>query len=112
MKAPLLQLLPLSREGLFWFAISFAMLITGLFKGINLITLLASWMVTLVLLNYCWAYPQLRSAEAKRFFPEAAFASTPLTVLLQITNAGKKAVHGITVHDAGPDHGGARFIPS
>lgn len=112
MKAILFHLLPLSREGLLWFAISFAMLITGLFKSINLITLLASWMVTLVLLNYCWAYPQLRSLTAMRQFPEAAFAGTPFTVWLQIHNTGSRVAYGITMRDVGPDHHLTRFIPS
>ena len=67
MKFSLFRSLPLSREGLLWFIISSAMLVTGLLKGINLITLLACWMTILVLLNYCWAYPQLRHLLAILF---------------------------------------------
>ena len=81
---------PLSREGILWFIVSFAMLVTGLLKGINLITLLACWMVTVVLFNYWWAQPQLRSLVARRLFPDAAFAGSPCFVLLHVHNAGKK----------------------
>ncbi len=112
MKALLVHLLPLSREGLLWFLLSFAMLVTGLLKGINLITLLACWMVTLVLLNYCWAYPQLRFLKAKRLFPDAAFAGSPFSLLIQVDNPASRIAYGITVRDAGPDHRAIRFLPS
>src|SRR5438132_11577312 len=112
MKLARAHLLPLSREGLFWFIISFAMLVTGLLKGINLITLLACWMVTLVLLNFYWAYPQLRFLTARRFFSEFAFAGTPFSFLVHIENTGKKPSLGISVHDAGSDHQAARFLAS
>jgi uncharacterized protein (DUF58 family) len=105
------RLLPLSREGLLWFVISFAMLVTGLLKGINLITLLACWMVSLVLLNYWWASPQLRALEAQRLFPEPAFALTPFSLLAEVHNAGGKTAFGIGLRDAGPDHQAARFLP-
>src|ERR1700730_9952051 len=87
----------LSREGVLWFIISFAMLVTGLLKGINLITLLACWMVTVVFLNYWWARPQLRCLVARRLFPEAAFAGTSCCLLLHVHNPGKKTAFGITV---------------
>src|SRR5438132_8103214 len=112
MKLARAHLLPLSREGLFWFIISFAMLVTGLLKGINLITLLACWMVTLVLLNFCWAYPQLRSLEARRLFSESAFAETPFSLLLQVRNAGRRTAFGITLHDHGLAHHVTRFLSS
>jgi uncharacterized protein (DUF58 family) len=102
--------LPLSREGLLWFIVSFAMLVTGLFKGINLITLLACWMVTLVFVNYLLAFPQLRRVTAQRFFPESAFADTPFSFLLQVDNSATKPATGISIHDSGPDHRTARFI--
>src|ERR1700680_2846269 len=111
MKATFSQLVPVSREGLLWFVISFAMLVTGLFKGINLITLLACWMVTLVFINYLLAYPQLRFISVRRLFPESAFAATPFTFLLQVDNTGKKTAFGIAIHEGGPAHKTARFLP-
>ncbi len=111
MKWPRREALPLSREGVVWFIISFAMFVTGLLKGINLITLLACWMVILVFVNFRWAYPQLRAVTAERFFPEAAFAGTPFPYVLQVENKGRQASLGISVHDAGPEHQLSRFLP-
>src|SRR5438105_4446578 len=102
---------PLSREGMMWFIVSFAMLVTGLLKGINLITLLACWMVTVVLLNYWWARPQLRFLVARRLFPEAAFAGTPGSLLLHVHNLGSRAAFGVTIDDTGPGHQARRFLP-
>jgi uncharacterized protein (DUF58 family) len=100
---------PLSREGTLWFVMACAMLVTGLFKGINLITLLACWMVTVVFLNYWWARPQLRPIVARRLFPEPAFAGTPFCHLLHIQNNSGRTVMGIAVHDA--SEGGAGAAP-
>jgi uncharacterized protein (DUF58 family) len=102
--------LPLSREGMFWFFISLAMLLTGLLKGINLITLLSCWLVLLVLVNYAWACGQIRFIEAKRLFLEPAFAQTPFALHLQIVNSGKKNACGVTVRDGGPAHQVSRFL--
>jgi uncharacterized protein (DUF58 family) len=104
------NLFPLSREGILWFVASLAMLVTGLFKGINLITLLACWMVAVVFLNYWWARLQLRCLAARRLFPEAVFAGTPCSLLLQAQNTGSKSAFGIMVHDAGPAHQATRFL--
>ena len=105
----ILAKVPLTREGLLWFLISGAMLVTGLLKGINLINLLACWMVILVFLNYRWAKPQLRRITGRRHFPEPAFAGTPFGLLLQVENPGPKPVFGVTVLDQGPRHRAARF---
>jgi uncharacterized protein (DUF58 family) len=111
MKIPNGWTIPLSREGFLWFILSFAMLVTGLLKGINLITLLACWMVTLVLLNYCWARPQLRKIKARRFFSEFPFAETPYSFLLEIENLGRKPAFGVAVHDPGIEFPVTRFLP-
>jgi uncharacterized protein (DUF58 family) len=112
MKATFSHLLPLSREGVIWFLISFAMVVTGLLKGINLITLLGCWMVTLVVLNYWWARPQLRFLAARRIFPESAFAGTRFSLLLQVENTGRKTAFAISIRESGPNHHVPRFLPS
>jgi uncharacterized protein (DUF58 family) len=108
---------PLSREGTLWFIMACAMLVTGLFKGINLITLLACWMVTVVFLNYWWARPQLRLIAARRLFLEPAFAGAPFCHLLHIQNTGGRTAFGIAVHDAMEGAAGfamhaRRFLPT
>src|SRR5438552_1341749 len=95
------RLVPLSREGLLWFLAACAVLVTGLVKGINLITLLGCWMVVLVPLNHWWARPQLRHVSARRLFPEPLFAETPGSVQIQLENAGLGTAFGIAVADSG-----------
>jgi uncharacterized protein (DUF58 family) len=109
-KLPYKQLVPLSREGLLWFVISLAMLVTGLYKGINLIVLLACWMVCLVGLNCWWARRQLRFVTAGRLIPDFVFGATPFALLIQVNNKGRGTSFGISVHDAGADHQATRFI--
>jgi uncharacterized protein (DUF58 family) len=110
-RARLLKRFPLSREGMLWFVLSAGMLVTGLFKGINLITLLACWMVTIVFLNYWWARSQLRFLTARRVFPEAPFAGAPFAILVQVHNSGRRAALGVKVQDAGQELGAPRFLP-
>jgi uncharacterized protein (DUF58 family) len=98
-----LRRLPLTREGLFWFLIASAMLVTGLIKNINLITLLACFLVTLVALNYYLARRQLRSLSARRLLHEPIFALTPYQWIVEVRDGGKKPVSEIRIEDgAGP----------
>ena len=111
MKAAFFRHVPLSLEGVCWLLISSAMVVTGLLKGINLITLLGCWLVSLVALNYLWARPQLRFLTARRLFPEFAFAATPFAILLQIANSGRRPAFGIVVRAGGGAHEASRFLP-
>ena len=92
-----LRRLPFTREGLFWLLISLAMLVTGLLKGINLISLLACWLITLILWNYWLARRQLRRLDARRTVPSYALAQTPFHWFVDLANAGPKPAHSVTV---------------
>jgi uncharacterized protein (DUF58 family) len=96
-----LERLPLSREGLFWLLIAAAMLVTGLFKGINLITLLACWIIVLTALNGWLARRQLLHLHAERRVPDLIFAEMPFRWSLQLANRGRRIAHSITVRDDG-----------
>jgi uncharacterized protein (DUF58 family) len=94
-----LACVPLTREGLLWFIIASSLLVIGLVKGINLITLLASLLVVLVLWNGWVARRQLWPVRVERLEEEPAFAQTPFRWAVQLHNGGRRAVSGIDVRD-------------
>lgn len=108
---PRKQKIPLTREGRLWALISLAMLVTALLKGINLVTLLACWMLVLVALNYWWASRQLRRARAVRVLADSAFARTPCLVQLRVRNLSDKPVFGLGALDPLAENSRAGFIP-
>lgn len=91
--------LPLTREGLFWLLISLAMLVTGLLRGINLINLLACWIVTLVLWNWWMARRQPRRVKVRRILPDHVFAQTPFRWAVEATNLQPKPAQSLTLTD-------------
>lgn len=93
------QRLPFTREGLFWLLIALAMLITGLLKGINLIILLACWVVVLIPWNWWVARRQLRDLTAAGDIPDFVFAQTPFRWTVRVMNAGRRPAYGITVRE-------------
>jgi uncharacterized protein (DUF58 family) len=101
---------PLTREGLLWFVVAFGLLLMGLAKGINLITLLASLLVVLVLWNWWEARRQLRPIRAARLEDEPAFAQTPFPWAIRIHNTCRRAVGGISVHDGDGQHRQSWFV--
>ena len=91
--------LPLTREGLFWFVIAFGLLLIGLLKAINLVTLLASFLVVLVGWNWWVARRQLVPVRAQRCEDEPAFAQTPFQATVRLHNAARRPVGGLEVCD-------------
>ena len=90
--------IPLTREGLLWFIMAWALLLVGLFKGINLITLLASWLVVMVIWNWWEARRQLHRLRAERL-DRPAFARTPHRSAVLLRNIGRRRAHSIRVRD-------------
>src|SRR5688500_7105737 len=85
-----LRRIPLSREGLFWFLIALAMLVTGLVKSIHLITLLAWLLIVLVLWNFWVARRQLLHVRVRRLRSEPIFALSPHRWAVQLRNPGRR----------------------
>jgi uncharacterized protein (DUF58 family) len=98
------RLIPLTSEGLIWLVAVAALLVTGLLKGINLITLLSCLMLAFIGLNFWLAGRQLRGLRAKRLMVEPIFAGTPFLMVLRVshTHAGRKS--GLALLDEGPQH--------
>jgi uncharacterized protein (DUF58 family) len=99
-----LERLPFTREGLFWLLIALAILITGLLKGINLIILLACWVVVLIPWNWWVARKQLRHLDAARDVPDFVFAQTPFRWTVQLVNSGRRPAQGVTVREQAAGH--------
>jgi uncharacterized protein (DUF58 family) len=93
--------LPLSREGKFWLLFSLGLLATGLFRSINLINLLACFMLAALLHNLWSARRQLRSLRGQRFVEQALFAQTTSPVTLEISNGRARAAHGLALIQQG-----------
>jgi uncharacterized protein (DUF58 family) len=94
-----LKRVPLSREGLLWLLVAVAVMVTGLFKGINLITLLACWIIVLTGLNWWLARRQLAGLDAQRQLPDLIFAETPFRWSVTLHNGGRKPIHSFTVRE-------------
>src|SRR5581483_9487580 len=97
-----LAAVPLTREGMFWGAIATGMLVTGLAKGINLITLLACLLLVMVLWNYLLAKRQFAGMRARRLDADPPFAGAPWRWRVHLTNLGRRPVHALRVQ-AGDD---------
>jgi uncharacterized protein (DUF58 family) len=102
------QQLPLTREGVFWGSIALGILITGLIKGINLITLLACLLLVMLLLNYLLARRQFAGVEVHRLDGEPPFAGEPWRWRVHVLNRGRRVIRGIRVQ-AGDDTRLSRF---
>jgi uncharacterized protein (DUF58 family) len=100
--------LPLTREGLFWGAVAIGILITGLAKGINLITLLACLLLVMLLYNFLLARRQLAGVRARRVDAAPPFAGTPWPWRVQLSNRSRRVAHGLVVQ-AGADQRLRRF---
>jgi uncharacterized protein (DUF58 family) len=76
---------------------------TGLLKGINLITLLACFLVVLVGWNYVVARRQLRGVRARRTRTEPIFARAEHHWTVRLENLGRRPVSAIRVRDGAGD---------
>jgi uncharacterized protein (DUF58 family) len=89
--------LPLTREGLLWLIIAVTLLLVGLLKAINLITLLACLLIVLVLWNWWTARRQVRPVLAEPWEDLPPFAQTPFQVAVRLHNRARRPVSGIDV---------------
>ncbi len=95
--APCLAQLPLTREGLFWLVIAVALLVVGLVKTINLITLFASLLIVLVVWNWWTARRQVHAVDAVPYDDGLPFAATPFRASVRLHNRGRRSVSGLEV---------------
>lgn len=90
--------------GAAWLAATGVMWAVGLYKGINLLTLLAYWMLLLWILNLAAAGRQLRQLRIRRWIDDAIFANSPFTVHIEVDNPDTRFHLGLRVEDHGAQH--------
>ena len=100
-----------SREGWLWLAASVLLLGIGLYKGINLLCLLASAMLGVLALNLFLAGRGLGRLRGQRRISGPVFAGTPFRVELQATNPRRAALIGFSLEDVAPGQLFAGFVP-
>src|SRR5262245_40409930 len=87
------------------------MLLTGLYKGINLVNLLSCLLLAVWVLNVVVARRQVRRLRGRRFLEEPVFAQTPYRVEVELVNPGRRPRAGLRLEDGGPAHRSAWFVP-
>src|SRR2546426_8914985 len=103
---------PLTKEGTFALLLILGLLTIGLIKNINLLTLLACFLLAFLLFNVLWAKRQLRGLQGRRLIVGPVFARTPVTVVLELWNPRRRKRSGVKVIDQGPEHQIAWFVPA
>src|SRR4051794_13596122 len=101
---PLRRRTALSREGWYWLFAFLGLWVTGWFKGINLILLLAYLLLLLLALNWWAARRALQGVSARRNLRGPVFAGKPFVWESEAAGAGRKALTGWELVDEGPGH--------
>lgn len=95
-----------SAEGLVWFLFSAVVLIQGLSRGFNLVTFIATFLLSMWLINMLvvlLAGKRLKRLECKRKLHGMVHAGSPVLASLEVHNPGYSSVHGLRVQEEGPD---------
>src|SRR5262249_22039524 len=87
-----------------WLTIALGLWGTGLYKGINLITLLASLMLAMWVVNFILAGRWLRRLRVKRGVEEPVFAHVPFRLEMEVENPLALARIGVRLEDRGTEH--------
>jgi uncharacterized protein (DUF58 family) len=98
-----------TREGWFWLAFAGILWVSGLYKGINLLSFLGLLMMTACVIQWLGARRRLRGLGSRRWTDELVFAQAPFNLSVEISNPGRRAQFGLTVEDHGSDH--SWFVP-
>jgi uncharacterized protein (DUF58 family) len=91
-------------EGRYWLALTALLLVIGLLKGINLLTLLGCIMLGVAALQALLAGRRLGSLRARRRIAEPVFAGVTSRIEVEVTNPTWGARRGVTLEDTGADH--------
>jgi uncharacterized protein (DUF58 family) len=103
--------LRLPLEGWSWLAVSALLLGLGIYKGINLLCLLAYAMLGVLVLNVLVVGRGMRRLRGQRRINGPVFAGTPFTVELQASNPRRGPLLGFSLEDAGPERMVSSFVP-
>jgi uncharacterized protein (DUF58 family) len=105
-----ISFLRLSREGLAWLALCLGMLSTGLFKSINLITLLACILLAAILCNFWLARRQLRKLIVRRELPAVSHVDEETLWKVRVVPDNRRPRLGLRIVEAGLGQPIERFV--
>lgn len=88
-----------TREGIIWLIAAILMFVTGLFKGINLLVLLAYLLAGLWVLNHWNLRSNLQRVIGRREAPGPVFAGEPVDFSIDVSCSGRRAVRGVVLVD-------------
>ena len=90
------QRMKMSRESLFWLLATFLLFVTGLFKGINLLVLLAYLLAGIWLFNRLVLLGNLRRVQGGRLPPGVIFAGAPVNCAIELACSGNAPSAGLS----------------
>src|SRR4051812_18584964 len=99
-----------TREGVGWLLAAGALWGLGMYKGINLVTLLATFMLVACGLNAFLCGRGLRALRLRRSYESPVFAGSPFPLTVEVENAGPVPLLGVRAEDRGPDHAAVHFL--
>jgi uncharacterized protein (DUF58 family) len=97
-----------TREGWCWLIFAAALWGVGLYKGVNLVTLLGTLMLAGWGLNIALAGRRLRRLQLRRWAEAPVFAQTPFRAWVEVSNPRRKAHLVMRLEDRGPKEAEAR----
>lgn len=100
-----------TKESLIWFGVSVLLLVIGLIKSINLLTLVAYLSFAFLLVNGVLAWRMVRKVRAARKSPPPVFAGETAAILGEVENLSNgRAV--MTLHEVRPGDARSWFLPA
>src|SRR6266852_4607769 len=100
----------LTREGWVWVCLIPFLWLIGVFKGINLISLLSTLMLAFMIVNVVASRRGLRSLRLRRWIDEPLFAYTPAWLAVEVENPASRPAVGIRLEDFGPNRARAWYV--
>ena len=94
----------LPREGILWVLVTVGLIVVGMFKGINLLILLAYLMISVLVLNWWLSRKHLNGLQAVRVPSGTIFAGSPFLWYVEVRNDVSHVLTGWLIHDHGPSH--------
>jgi uncharacterized protein (DUF58 family) len=104
--------LRVTSEGWYWLLSAVVLLGTGLYKGINLLTLLACLMLAVWALHGWSSARRIRMLRGRRCVQEPVFAGKPAALEVVLQNTWQGAQVGVVIEERGPSGPLVRPVPT
>lgn len=101
----------LTTAGRYWVAVAVGLVLVGVYKYINLILLMAYFLIALVMLNWWLTRSALKHLAVTLEPFSDGFAGEPRTIRGVLTNHGRRIIRGTQVVAAVGDHECSWYVP-